>query len=853
MKKLLSLTLTFLIILSLFSSCVIHIPTNNKTDSGTNTANTNTTTDNSPDKVEGNVSKLQFNYDYGFHIENKLTLLVDSSHLGRGFESIEIPDDIVAGDIINIVHTGSIVTLESYPGQSYLENGEVISYSFSYAYVIHYMKETFNIETIKSSYDYDDAYVILDRTGKYVSLDEYTGDEIYLVVDQEKYQYKQNGASSNADKEAPDEIIPIASMFAYNPRDLEDGQVTSISSSEALRIAEEHFYYNYAEDGIGFEYSTGMGDHSDGNWEVFFKKLYTNGTIGEAYYYTIDKATGEILSISIEKDNLIDDSIKTSRFMYTFAYWHIYDTLTGEAYATLLCDDSYINIDIQEPLNITAGDMLIVEHTGDFITAETYPGSTSLYNGEVVSYRFEYSTVYTLFGEEVDSEAIRNKYDFRWGDYYVILNREGDFVSLDEYDGEIIYLVLDKERAEKIDKNEIQPSWDETKIPIACALAYNPRDLEDGKPVKTVAELRNEKVTIDLDYHEMGDMLEKEETEADITKHQFGYIGTNESGNKYIIYAPNVYSYYVSIKCTDDFSDVVDVIRKIEFDYFNRAHTGSNDEMHIDTVELFDSEILITFPDFDSYALCQEELLNKLSELDSVLKIKVSYLNIQDGSDAVENPYEYINLGYYYKLEEENRLFSTYEEFCEAFENGLPSAEKLDVITAETFESYYVFMIISTYSGGTYGFDISDAKVDGNRVFFTTNKYIKSGIHDMWQATDYCIVLVPKQELGELPNDISSVIDMQVGVYIDGNVKTPIDIGDAILIAQNHFFATYDTTLPEGFIYTAKWIDGENDDYWYILIYQKDINNPENLIVGGCFTYIINKSTGEIVDIEAGE
>ena len=285
---------------------------------------------------------------------------------------------------------------------------------------------------------------------------------------------------------------------------------------------------------------------------------------------------------------------------------------------------------------------------------------------------------------------------------------------------------------------------------------------------KTVCELRNEKVTFYLNYHEIGEELEKEEIEADITKHHFGYIDRNENGNEYIMYAPNVYSYYVSIKCTDDLSDVESVIRKIEFDYFDRSHTGSNDEMHIDTVQLFDNEILVVFPDFDSYALCQEELLNKLSELDSVLKIKVSYLNIQDGSEVVENPYEYINLGNYYKLKEENRLFSTYEEFCEAFENGLPAAEKLDVITAETFESYYVFMIISTYSGDTYGFDISDARLNGNRVFFTTNKYIKSGIHDMWAATDYCIVLVPKEELGKLPNDISSVIDMQVGIYIDG-------------------------------------------------------------------------------------
>lgn len=286
---------------------------------------------------------------------------------------------------------------------------------------------------------------------------------------------------------------------------------------------------------------------------------------------------------------------------------------------------------------------------------------------------------------------------------------------------------------------------------------------------KTVCELRNEKVSFDLDYHEIGEMLEKEEIDVDSTKHYFGYIGTNESGNEYIIYAPNVYSYYVSIKCTDDFSGVESVISKIEFDYFDRGHTGSNDEMHIDTVQLFDNEILVVFPDFDSYALCQDELLNKLSELDSVSKIKVSYLNIQDGSDVVENPYEYINLGYYYKLKEENRLFSTYKEFCEAFADGLSLAEKLDVITAETFENNYVFMIISTYSGDTYGFDISDARLDGNRVFFTTNKYIKSGLHDMWLATDYCIVLVPKEELGELPNDISSVIDMQVGVYIDSS------------------------------------------------------------------------------------
>lgn len=435
-----------------------------------------------------NTTTLQYTYDYGWHVLGKLTLLCDDGYLDNSFGRIEVPNDIVAGDIIKIVHTGEIWTELSYPGSHGLRNGEVISYSFEYAHVIHLTGEAYSTEFIKNSYDLDEEYVIVDRVGNFVPLDEYNGDEIYLVIDQKRLpDYGWNEDFSDLDVEQPDKIIPIASMFAYNPRDLEAGQPSKITAEEASEIAEEHFYKNYAEDGNGFRYSQGMSIEDGGNYTVYFKKLYTNGTVGDAYYYTIDKVTGEILEISIEGENNKED-IKTSRFMYTYAYWHVFETLSGKAYAKLLCDDSYIHIDIEEPLDITAGDMLIVEHTGYFMTAETYPGSTDLYDGEVISYRYEYSTVFTLLGDEIDSEAIKAKYDFRWGDEYVILNRDGDFVSLDEYEGTTLYLVLDMERAEKIDKNEIQPSWDETKIPIACALAYNPRDIEDGKVEHNITE-----------------------------------------------------------------------------------------------------------------------------------------------------------------------------------------------------------------------------------------------------------------------------------------------------------------------------------------------------------------------------
>ena len=115
--------------------------TNTSTDTTTDTS-TDTATDIStdteteteiPNTPSENTQTItcQFNYDYGFHKESLATLLVDYSKLIYGFESVIIPDDIVAGDTITIEYTGDMYTLESYPGITELY-GEVISYSFKY-------------------------------------------------------------------------------------------------------------------------------------------------------------------------------------------------------------------------------------------------------------------------------------------------------------------------------------------------------------------------------------------------------------------------------------------------------------------------------------------------------------------------------------------------------------------------------------------------------------------------------------------------------------------------------------------------------------------------------------------------
>ena len=223
-----------------------------------------------------------------------------------GFESVVIPEDIVAGDIINIEYTGEIFTKMEYPGTTSLYNGEVISYSFEYATTIHYyLNETNSIETIKSRYEFDNAYVILDRSGAYVSLDEYAGSEIYLVVDQIKDKIIPGYVNPDLDDETPDKIIPIACMLAYNPRDIEDGQVEhNITEAEAIEIAMEAFYQrdNFLPE--GFEYKPRI---IKGNNPAYYYVISDVEYVGEDTekpdilfnYFTftciIDKETGEII------------------------------------------------------------------------------------------------------------------------------------------------------------------------------------------------------------------------------------------------------------------------------------------------------------------------------------------------------------------------------------------------------------------------------------------------------------------------------------------------------------------------------------------------------------------------------
>ena len=86
------------------------------------------------------------------------------------------------------------------------------------------------------------------------------------------------------------------------------------------------------------------------------------------------------------------------------------------------------------------------------------------------------------------------------------------------------------------------------------------------------------------------------------------------------------------------------------------------------------------------------------------------------------------------------------------------------------------------------------------------------------------------------------------------NCQYPITLGDAILIAQNHYFATETPTNFSTHIMTAKDISKTIDGFenrWYILIFEKCIGkcgDEIHCVLGGGYLYVIDKNTGEIID-----
>ncbi len=454
-------------------------------------------------------------------------------------------------------------------------------------------------------------------------------------------------------------------------------------------------------------------------------------------------------------DNQPDDPTEptekthTATYQFNYSYYHVFETATNEPLAYLLFEHSRLGIgfdNIVIPDDITAGDTITIEYTGETEHLESYPGTINLRNGEVKSYSFGYAEVTHLEGSDFSIEKIKACYDYK--NAYVILDRSGRFVKLDEYTGTEIYLVTDQKELYGDTLGGIQDLSAPLKYPIACMLAYNPRDLEDGAPQKTLSELRNEKVSIDLDYQDM-DMLDNV-LDTPSWRHA-GYVGYNENGNEYIIYAPNDYGYTITILCNNESrSEVLSLINQISrFTLY-------------DLIDLSNG-IGIGYSTFDEYSQIQEDLLNGLSMLDDVESICVSY-TVPCG--YTEHPKNDVYTSCFVQLNYKNKLITSYEQFNELFDLTDEKNASIKDITDKTFENNYVLFMSSFYYGkDAEGIGLENLKIIDNNLYFTKYDYY-TGIHSQITNEAYVLIVIPKMEFDTIPSDNFDVyfVDIEVNI-----------------------------------------------------------------------------------------
>ncbi|MBQ4510840.1 MAG: hypothetical protein II984_08960 [Clostridia bacterium] len=455
----------------------------------------------------------------------------------------------------------------------------------------------------------------------------------------------------------------------------------------------------------------------------------------------------------------------TVTYQFNYSYDHIFVSETNEPLTYLLIEHSdlgrgFDNIVI--PDDIAAGDTITIEYTGETEHLESYPGVINLLNGEVKSYSFGYAEVTHLEGSDFSIEKIKDCYEYK--DAYVILDRSGRFVKLDEYTETEIYLVTDQKELYEDDLGGIQDLPAPLKHPVACMLAYNPRDSKDGAPVKTVAKLRNEKVFFDLDFHN----LENEESKVDdsaakndrIEKRDFGYIGKNGNGNEYIVYAPSCsnYTYVIRIFSKGDLSEARELVISLDenksFSINEMSYTNCN-------------ALIVDIPDFDTYSKIQEELLNGLSSIEDVEKIEISYVK-RNHSDSKVNGYDLYTTRFV-PICGDNKLITSYEQFTKLFDLTDEKNAFIASITEDVFESSYVLYVSEfSYCSGVRSIKdvaLKDAMLIDNTLYLTKYEHF-TGIHEQATNVTVALVIIPKTEIGALVTDEFAVnfVDIEVNI-----------------------------------------------------------------------------------------
>ncbi len=151
--------------------------------------------------------------------EKLASLLFDGNYYSF-FDELTLEEPLVAGDQLSVTinNITEDVCFSIYPARCTVE-GNIKDYSLSKTtiYGVHVDDATIGqtAENIKRGYILDNEYVVLDKGGRYVPLEDYDGQDLFLSVDKNKTESLCTCPEGAQCGPCP---IYIAGLYAYNPR-----------------------------------------------------------------------------------------------------------------------------------------------------------------------------------------------------------------------------------------------------------------------------------------------------------------------------------------------------------------------------------------------------------------------------------------------------------------------------------------------------------------------------------------------------------------------------------------------------------------------------------------------------------
>ena len=152
-----------------------------------------------------NVS-LTYCYDNGI-----AKLYYENQILGSVFKDVVKPSILVAGDVLHFQYTGRIIDpIYSIPGKL-----DIVGNLEKYNYIQTAVQEFAfsSVSELDEVFKINDRYVITNNSGQYISLDDYSGNKLFLSIDYKSMYMDESGSISH---ESERKII--SGIYSFNPR-----------------------------------------------------------------------------------------------------------------------------------------------------------------------------------------------------------------------------------------------------------------------------------------------------------------------------------------------------------------------------------------------------------------------------------------------------------------------------------------------------------------------------------------------------------------------------------------------------------------------------------------------------------